>query len=385
MIRRLLPVFALLFSLVVRGSDDRIWMDGTVNGDPVHLFFDSGAPEFYLFRRSATRLGFEIPELISLEPWTTFYADSKCRLECPGFKGKIRPIIIEPPSFAPVGKADGFVGWKMIHKNFVQIDAANGSITILKETPAEVKAWTRFKVRSQKPSGWRRWGILAIELPKDANPSGGIVIIDTGSPNGIGLPDAVWREWKLGHTNVSLTLVTGLMPSAGILALEQAWAREFQLGPVALSDVTLGESESWSQGMARNRHAATLGMEALARLDLVVDGKAGWAYLRGKTNTVAPPTHNRLGAAFAPKDEKSRDLIAKVLPHTPAAEADIQNGDILLKVNGRDVTRWRETSAASWGAGALWAAPAGTRLRLTLRRGTEAFEKEVVLRDLMTN
>jgi C-terminal processing protease CtpA/Prc len=81
-----------------------------------------------------------------------------------------------------------------------------------------------------------------------------------------------------------------------------------------------------------------LGLEALKRLDLIVDGKHGMAYLRPKQTRSVPGDHNRLGAVFVPRDDQSDDLVAHVLEGSPAFEAGIRNGDVLLSIGGRDLT-----------------------------------------------
>ena len=63
----------------------------------------------------------------------------------------------------------------------------------------------------------------------------------------------------------------------------------------------------------------------------------------------------------------------EVVPHMPAAEAGLRNGDVVLRVNGRDVTDIRTTADT---LKALRGA-AGTKISLTVKRGNETLTLEV--------
>src|SRR5690242_15954824 len=76
------------------------------------------------------------------------------------------------------------------------------------------------------------------------------------------------------------------------------------------------------------------------------------------------------------------DLIAHVVDGSPAHEAGIRNGDVLLKIADLDVTRWR-TDPTVLPLSRFWQEPAGTKLRLTIRRGNETPEISVLLRNIL--
>ena len=72
-------------------------------------------------------------------------------------------------------------------------------------------------------------------------------------------------------------------------------------------------------------------------------------------------------------------MAAKVAPGSPAAGADIDDGDILLKIDslspGEYAARLREHN--------VWEQPAGTSVLLTLKRGDAEIERRVVLQDYL--
>jgi C-terminal processing protease CtpA/Prc len=77
------------------------------------------------------------------------------------------------------------------------------------------------------------------------------------------------------------------------------------------------------------------------------------------------------------------DLVARVIDGTPAYEAGIRNGDVLLKVGDLDATKWR-TDPKVLPLSRFWESPPGTRLEFTLKRGTTTFKKTAVLRQILS-
>jgi len=265
-----------LIASSVQSAEQRLWINAQVNGTPAKVFLDTGAVHFYLFRPAAERFGLKVPEP-SGEPWEMFFAKRQVQLQAPGFNGNTRPVIVNAPDYVPVNDTDGFLGWKMIRNNVVQLNAGNGTVSILKKLPPDVATWRKVKIRRDKPSGWNRWDILALETPP---PTKEIIIIDTGNPGGVGLPAAKWQQWKAENPARKITRATTAMPSAGVFTHEQSSADELRVGPMLLRDVPVEEAEPWSRSMARHHHGATLGLAALQRLDIIVDAKRGAAYIR---------------------------------------------------------------------------------------------------------
>ena len=145
--------------------------------------------------------------------------------------------------------------------------------------------------------------------------------------------------------------------------------------------------EANSADMALNtspqtKYEATLGFAALKRLDIIIDGKHGIAYLRSKTTLPLPYAHNRIGAIFVPQDMQSNDLVAHVVNGSPAYEAGIRNDDVLLKIGELDVTKWR-TDSNVLPLSRFWESTARTKLELTLKRGDKIFKTTAILRNIV--
>ena len=124
----------------------------------------------------------------------------------------------------------------------------------------------------------------------------------------------------------------------------------------------------------------TLGAAAISRLDIVIDGKHKLAYLRPKTTPPPPFAYNRLGAAFIPLELKSDDLVAFVVDGSPAYAAGVRNGDLLLKIDERDATKWRTTGEPN---NPSQTKRAGDKLQLTLKRGDKVFTTTAALQNIL--
>jgi C-terminal processing protease CtpA/Prc len=119
----------------------------------------------------------------------------------------------------------------------------------------------------------------------------------------------------------------------------------------------------------------------LRRQDVVVDGKNGVAYFSRRQLPASPVQHNRLGAVFTRSDLEQDALEAHVAPGSPAELAGIRSGDMLLKIDTLDVTKWR--TDPSMRSSQFWQRPAGTKFDLTLKHADVEITVTVTLRDIL--
>ena len=115
---------------------------------------------------------------------------------------------------------------------------------------------------------------------------------------------------------------------------------------------------------------------------MIIDGPAGAAYLKPKNTPPVLYDHNRLGAVFMPLEKNSTELVARVVRASPAYEAGIRNGDVLLKVGDLDVTKWR-TDPKVLPLSRFWSMPSGMSLELLLKRGNEVYKTRPLLRHIL--
>ncbi len=284
-----------------------------------------------------------------------------------GQEGQTCFRVVDDPSYISLD-FDGLVGWWGMRGNTMNIDAASHKIIFLEKVPEGVAQWSRFGIMTNSDT-------LKLEFSLGGT-TNGILYVDTGADMGIALSHQMWQTWKAAHPHQPMTLNSYYTLAEGLVATEEAWADRFRFGSLELTDVPITEEMEIAQP-TNGYFQGTLGMAALKRLDCIIDGEHGLAYLRPKNARPSAYYHNRLGAMFLPGARQGDKLVARVMAGSPAEEAGVRDGDVLLYVDGLKVT--------GWDPGALrpfWL-PAGTKVKLTLQRDQKIFETTATLRDIL--
>jgi PDZ domain/Aspartyl protease len=354
-------------------ADERLLVDARADGRPGKFAFDSGASDMIIFPDGVERLGLRmlpprtnaassngmIMIYTALTPfelgqnsfWTTFTVMG-------------RPAYLD-------ASIDGLIGWSRVKRNIFRIDAAGLEVEPLTNAPDETAGWLQFRVAAAK--------MLTLQMP-GAGSNIATVMVDTADDRGVSLSPRRWREWRAANPKQPATVSAVIMPGYGVSVKEQCWVKELAFGPLTLTNVPVTEFNESQAELGSTNNEAILGIAALKQLDLIVDGNHGIAYVQPRPGPQPPYQHNRLGAVFAPGD--SDDFAAHVATGSPAAEAGILNGDVLLKIGDLDVTKW-QTDPAVLPLSRFWNRPAGEKLELTLKRGGETLKKTVVLKDIL--
>ncbi|HEY3857839.1 MAG TPA: tetratricopeptide repeat protein [Verrucomicrobiae bacterium] len=286
-IQKSLQVLALLAVAAVAGcasnvSESRVVVaSASINGHPARMFLDTGASSTVLFDSGAKRLGLKPGEISEPVPITidgqTFTAP------LPIFKPQVQWYY--RLAFAKSeGSLEGLVGWPEIRDNILVFDADNRVIRSVEQLPPETAGWLKLKVI---PDSW-----LLLEVPL-AHRRTGIVEVDTGSPFAFQMPPRQWKEWTTMHPGVPVSSHWGGVASFGVGRYRTAWADEFRLGPMTLTDVPvqdmMNSEVAFLQGKKPTADALwVIGLYGLTRMDLIVDGKNGWAYVHPRSGTGLP-------------------------------------------------------------------------------------------------
>jgi hypothetical protein len=376
-------IFAIIltcfFVIIANAADERIWVNAKINGKPIRLILDTGTTgDLAIFSTTAKRLGLKYtPPEKQPSPghvhvgWTEI-----CNFELETNEAEIPIAVVEVPEYTKLPE-DGILGWTAIKNNVISIDAVTGKFSLGAHAPEDDTKWQKFQLETNLDS-------LALDLPLE-NGLIGIVSLDTGSAYGVQINSKKWHEWKKSHTNQPSTFESYGTPSIEWVIKEESWADKLSLGALMLNNVPIMEADQNDVALGslpQAKFQANLGLVALKRLDIIIDGKNNVAYLRSKTTSPLPYQHNRLGADFVPQDSRNDDLIAHVANDSPAHKVGIRNGDVLLEINGRDETKWRTDTNSPAEVSAI-EKPAGTKLELTLKRGDKIFKTTAVLRNIL--
>lgn len=372
--------FALLSLILsgVAGADERLWVEATINGKDAHLAFDTGASHLLLFPKGAARLGLSFtnaPKGVHLSLGEVpMGRTEECELQVGGSILRTSFGVVEVPEMLPIG-FDGVLGWGPLADNIFKIDANLGAVTCLTNIPIAAANWMKFTLETNSNT-------LKIRVSHRGKETS-VIAVDTGFEGGVKLSPDLWRDWKAVHTDQPMTLTAYYMPGAGMVVAEEAWAKKLAIGSLLMTDVPVTEANKADVSPGSTKNQMTFGLAALKRLDLIIDGTRGIAYLHAKDMPPPAYEHNRLGAVFAPFDLQSEDLIGRVVNGSPAWVAGIRSGDLLTHIGRLDVTKWR-TDPAVLPLTRFWVRPPGTKLELTLRRSNEVFKTEVILRQILS-
>jgi tetratricopeptide (TPR) repeat protein len=245
-----------------------IFSNIAINGKPTRLILDTGSDDMRLTLQGAIRLNWPAALVSGFKmnnPVGGFAISDPMRLTV-GAETFTLQFLIEQRSD---NGADGLIGWPEIRDNILVFNSTERTVSAVAQLPPETSGWLKLKVDPAP--------LLTLDLPQ-AEDKVGRVVVDTGSPFGVGLPAAQWSEWRRTHPDVRTYARPYKGPEIGNGTLEEAWADEIKVGNLTLTDVPVHEAPAKEEAMIDN-YAGTLGLYALTRMDFVVDGENNFAYL----------------------------------------------------------------------------------------------------------
>lgn len=374
-------IIALLLcaQTVLVKAEDRIRLPVAINGKEEAFIFDTGfGGTFGLYRSATERIGLKItppPEHIQARPGRVLLGQTEaCAVTLLSRTESVPLMVLDTPSGVQADEA-GLVGWPVLSREIVRFRPVGNveQVTIETALPRDLAGWLKVRVIRRQ--------ILTLEIPAaDGTPVR--VNIDTGASSGVALQPERFRAWRSQNAGGPATLEAFWQPASGLMVREEVWAGELNLGRMLLHNVPVDEGTADEFQGGPPDMTAVVGMAALRRMDLVVDGRNDVAYVRPSQTSTATYNHNRMGAVFVPRDIQSLDLVATVVPHSPAEQAGVRAGDVLLKIDSLNVTAW-QTQPGIMPLSRFWARPPGTRLMLTLKRNNQTIVIPVILRDIL--
>ena len=359
-------------SAILASQDERIWLTAKINGKPVHLVFDSGSNCSALTPEAIKKLALRFipapPDNHS--PGVVPGDTEEFTLTLYGVDNKMSFLVLDLPAAYAHPDFDGLIGWRTLSRNIMRIDAVASEVSFLPSVPRKLADWARLAVVTNLAR-------LDLAIPHGSL-TNGVLCIDTGSHDGgLALAPEAWRQWKAAHPESPVTLETAFGPLDGLFVFEEAWADEISLGPITLTGVPVQQASPGDVACWGAQFEGSIGLAGLKRLDIIIDGNNGVAYLRAKKTRPPLYQHNRLAAVFVPTAGHTNQAVAQVLEGGPAYEAGVRNGDVLLQVDDVKVSSW----SARWID--RFRRPAGTRLNLVLKRDGQTVRVTATLRDIL--
>ena len=376
----LMLTFVLLPSILGADADIYLPVASTINGRPIRLTLDtaSGA-DFILSSRAAQKLGLKTtPPNLSAKlavGEVPFSHTEPCDLTLTIFRfhapGIVLPVVDLP--FPDDANIAGFIGWTILRQYAFELRLAEKRIDVGIRVPPDLQRWTKLRVLDDSP-------ILALEMD-GGNGRSGRIVIDTGNYQGLILSPERWKRWEAENPNRPSTFTGYYQAASGWVVMEESWAPSYRLGNLTLHDVPVRMANRFEA--AGPGIEAFLGLAALRRLYLIVDGPHRTAYIESETQPASPYTQqNRLGAVFLPGGSNGDGLlVAQVGKGTPAARAGIFTGDRLLEYDKINARNWRSKKEIFPLGG--FAEPAGTEHSFVLRRGDRILNISVKLEDIL--
>lgn len=368
-------VITILMSLCTNeargGTQPKILIkDAQINGTAVKLVFDTGAEANCLFSKAVKRLGLKtgvLPPNINSAGGVTGMTEI-ATLTIGGSSAKGSFFVLGTPTNADIN-ADGIIGWPFLAGNILRINAADLQFQAISAAPNDTTNWNAYPMATN-------FNTLKI-IVRQNDGSSGIVSIDTGGDWGIALPTRDWAHWKARHSAIPITFRSFYTPDHGWLVAKEAWADEMRIGQLIIRGVPVMDSAPSYSTRGKDEYKGTLGLAGLSRLNVIIDGVGSVVYLSAKTNSAPIYPHNRLGAEFAPTTAQKNQNVAVVAVGGPAYDAGIRDGDILLQVDEFPAT------AVNGDWDDRFCAPAGTNVRLTLKRKGRIFVTVATLRNIL--
>ncbi|MGD0814201.1 MAG: aspartyl protease family protein [Verrucomicrobiota bacterium] len=254
-----------------------------INGRPVHMMLDTGAASTLLYSAAAKRVGLEFtPPRRDITPGmfevvAGMSEPVRVSVGTQTFTSPLPVFILPPSSRLPSAMMeDGVIGWPEVRDNILVFDAAHHTVRSVARLPKETDGWLKLKVLPRST--------LLLETPL-SDGKRGVILVDTGAPQGVQLSPARWRETRAAHPEEPLVAINHSTWSIGPFAAQAMWADEIKLGALTLTRVPVenmppAEAAWLNKADPDAEVAGVIGLRALARVDLIVDGQNGLAYAR---------------------------------------------------------------------------------------------------------
>lgn len=278
------------------------------------------------------------------------------------------PVIVLPHNPGFPEDVDGVVGAELFERFAVRVDADRRRVELFDTawTPPAGSASIPIRVD-------RKVFVDARVAVEDGDPVPVDLAVDLGAGHSLWLNQRDERIRPPAHA-IATTLGRGL---SGDLHGQIGRVRRFELGPFAFEDVTaiFPDREQQNPGGADFRDGF-VGAEILTRFRVTFDYAHQRMVLEPGARIAEPFDHDMSGLALDPQS-RDRAAILVVVHGSPADEAGLRVGDVLVAIDGRALGSMSPDEVGR----ALMRD--GAEVALGIERGAERIEKRLRLRRLV--
>lgn len=264
----------------------------------------------------------------------------------------------------------GILGLEIFERFAVTVDYARGTLTL--QTP-----------RSFTP----RAGDVAVPLVfqddmplayATADGARGLFGIDTGN-NG---PIYLFGDY-LRHHGFFARYDAGAegrsSGSGGAVRSSTHRLRDLSFGGLAMHNFVAGFVVQQKGSFSSRTEAGNIGHDVLAQFTLTTDYARGRMYLHRELG--APlPVFSRTGILGGARDAQGHPIIRAVMPGSPAADAGLATGDVIVAIDGTPSQQLTLSQLI-----ALSRLPVGTHVRFTITSGANQRDVTLTFRELLCN
>jgi len=270
----------------------------------------------------------------------------------------------------------GILGANFFRQFVIEIDYLNEKITFVKPRHfnKQQKKYKSFDIEIFKNKPY-----LYADMNMVGDSSQQVkLLVDTGA----GLPLLIYTD-----TDSSLTVPANSIPGnvgrglGGFLSGYRGRVRslefsDFQLGNVVTS---FQESDSISTKVVLNDRNGILGNQILSRFEVIIHYWDQKMYLRPNKHYKEQFKYDRSGLIILASGQELNDYtIQRVLKNSPAAEAGLEKGDIIKKMNGLPIR-----ALSMEGVNAVLQKKVGKKIKLVVKRGRERRKFSFRLREII--
>ncbi len=278
-------------------------------------------------------------------------------------------VMPRPEGFSPA--VDGVIGGALFFHYVVRIDLDRRQLVL-----SDPQGWTPPQGVASVPlfdEGGKVFADVRVAVGAE-EPLPARVVVDIGAGHALSLNGTAGGRFDAPASAIRRPLGRGV---SGVLSGSAGRVRRVEIGSFAFDGVVVAfPDRAFQHPGGGDFHDGNLGEELLRRFNLTFD-YAGKRMLLERSQAFGEPFEIEMAGLAYDWQPDSTLRVRSVLPNSPAAASQVQEGDLLLAIDGTDVRDLGEDGVHK----AL--RTDGAERRLTLRRGAETLERTLRLKRLV--